>query len=343
MAATGMWEVAGGYPILSNWQNAYVALGLLHIYAMTGDTNCRKGAAYMLQLQAHFIAVTSAYTAAVYNYAALATTTSVPIVDTVPLANDLLLGGTGPQIIWDTAHGITMIGGGQTPYIPTVDDVVMFFGTLTLPALASTPIPAGFSSFTPYHIVSSTRIPMTTLQTSISSSVTSISVASSAGFPGTAPFTIVVNSEQMTVTGGAGTLTWTVTRGAGGTTAASHNSNSVITAPAETTTVGTTSLIQLSANHGGSPIAVTDSWTGAPRDLFTHIATSPPSTGFYALPVYAPIVLGAFNYGTALGASSQAPPTAPAGELANAISALTTRAGAPAAYGFAKWFLKNTY
>jgi hypothetical protein len=57
---------------------------------------------------------------------------------------------------------------------------------------------------------------------------TTLTVTSAAGFP-TTPFTIRVDDESMTVTGGFGTTTWTVTRGVNGSTAAAHvNSQTVV-------------------------------------------------------------------------------------------------------------------
>jgi hypothetical protein len=57
----------------------------------------------------------------------------------------------------------------------------------------------------------------TTLNGAITSGATSLTVASATGFPATAPFRIVVtdntNFEVMEVTAGAGSTTWTVTRG----------------------------------------------------------------------------------------------------------------------------------
>jgi hypothetical protein len=52
---------------------------------------------------------------------------------------------------------------------------------------------------------------------------TTIDVASAIGFPPSGNFTIKVDSEQMTVTGGQGTTTWTVVRGANGTATATHS------------------------------------------------------------------------------------------------------------------------
>lgn len=71
--------------------------------------------------------------------------------------------------------------------------------------------------------------PFTTLGQAVSASDTSLAVTSSVGFP-PAPangataiqFNIKIDSEILTVTGGAGTTTWTILRGQDGTTAQSH-------------------------------------------------------------------------------------------------------------------------
>jgi Tfp pilus assembly protein PilX len=68
----------------------------------------------------------------------------------------------------------------------------------------------------------------TTLGAAITSSQTSITVASAAGFPTSGNFRIRIDDEAMTVTGGQGTTTWTVTRAANGTTAASHVSSQTV-------------------------------------------------------------------------------------------------------------------
>ena len=70
--------------------------------------------------------------------------------------------------------------------------------------------------------------PATVLSGSVTAGATSISVASAADFPTHGKFTIIVDSEIMLVTGVAGT-TWTVERGAEGTSAASHNNNAAVT------------------------------------------------------------------------------------------------------------------
>lgn len=55
-----------------------------------------------------------------------------------------------------------------------------------------------------------------------STSATTITVDNAAGFPASGNYYIMVDSEQMQVTGGQGTTTWTVTRGTNGTTPATH-------------------------------------------------------------------------------------------------------------------------
>jgi Tfp pilus assembly protein PilX len=68
----------------------------------------------------------------------------------------------------------------------------------------------------------------TTLSAAINSSQTTVTVASASGFPTSGNYGIQIDDEQMIVTGGQGTTTWTVTRGANGTTAASHVSGQSI-------------------------------------------------------------------------------------------------------------------
>lgn len=68
---------------------------------------------------------------------------------------------------------------------------------------------------------------ITTLSGALTAAATSLTVASSTGFPAT-PFVIAVDSEQMTVTNVAGT-TWTVTRHINGTTATAHLSGAGVT------------------------------------------------------------------------------------------------------------------
>jgi hypothetical protein len=67
----------------------------------------------------------------------------------------------------------------------------------------------------------------TTLTAAMNATQTTLTVASATGFP-TSQFTLRIDNEFMTVTGGFGTTTWTVTRGSNGSTAGSHvNAQSV--------------------------------------------------------------------------------------------------------------------
>jgi len=69
---------------------------------------------------------------------------------------------------------------------------------------------------------------LTTLGSAINASQTTITVASASGFPASGSFRIRIDDEDMTVTGGQGTTTWTVTRGVNSTTAASHVINQAV-------------------------------------------------------------------------------------------------------------------
>src|SRR4030095_5029250 len=61
----------------------------------------------------------------------------------------------------------------------------------------------------------------TMLSSAMTASQTTVSVASAAGCPAS-EFKPRIDDEVMTVTGGYGTTSWTVTRGVGGTAAAAH-------------------------------------------------------------------------------------------------------------------------
>ena len=72
----------------------------------------------------------------------------------------------------------------------------------------------------------------TTLSGAINSSVTSITVASTSGFPGSFPYTLIIDQDQVTeeivtVTAASGT-TLTVTRGADGTSAVAHDAGAAV-------------------------------------------------------------------------------------------------------------------
>ena len=66
----------------------------------------------------------------------------------------------------------------------------------------------------------------TRLAAALDTTATTLSVENSTGFPAT-PFSIRIESETLSVTTATGT-TWTVTRGAGGTTAAAHISGTAL-------------------------------------------------------------------------------------------------------------------
>jgi hypothetical protein len=68
----------------------------------------------------------------------------------------------------------------------------------------------------------------TTLKTAMTTASTTVTVASAGGFPTSGNYTIQIDTEQMLVTGGQGTTTWTVTRGYNSTTKATHAVNSIV-------------------------------------------------------------------------------------------------------------------
>src|SRR2546430_2121965 len=69
----------------------------------------------------------------------------------------------------------------------------------------------------------------TTLNGGIDNVTTTIVVTSATGSPNPGPFRILIGNEQMQVTGGYGTTSWTVIRGVDGTAAASHSNLDPVT------------------------------------------------------------------------------------------------------------------
>lgn len=69
----------------------------------------------------------------------------------------------------------------------------------------------------------------TTLNGAINNAVTTIVITSFVGFPNPGPFRILIDNEQMQVTAGWGTTSWTVIRGTDGTAAASHLNLATVT------------------------------------------------------------------------------------------------------------------
>jgi Tfp pilus assembly protein PilV len=69
--------------------------------------------------------------------------------------------------------------------------------------------------------------PATTLQTSLTNSGTSFTVASASGFPAAPPFRVKIDSEVLTVVAVSGT-TWTVSRGQDNTTPAAHSGGATV-------------------------------------------------------------------------------------------------------------------
>jgi hypothetical protein len=102
--------------------------------------------------------------------------------------------------------------------VTTTDDTYQVVGTVT----AST----GETIAEMFLSDSATRPQATTVaaggSTVIGSATnTTMNVTSDSGFPGSGNYDVQVDTEVMTVTGGQGTTTWTVTRGANGSTAIS--------------------------------------------------------------------------------------------------------------------------
>lgn len=111
--------------------------------------------------------------------------------------------------------------------------------------------------------------PGTTLNGAINSSVTSLVVASATGYPTSGNFRILIDSELMEVTAVSGT-TWTVTRGAESSTAASHSNGAAVNAilsaaaidaiRANVSQIGTYANLPTSGMKSGDQYHCSDAW-----------------------------------------------------------------------------------
>ena len=121
---------------------------------------------------------------------------------------------------------------------------------------------------------------------STTASPTTITVTSTLGFPQSGTYTIGVGKELMTVTAGAGTSSWTVTRSVGGTTPTTHLAGAIVVLQQDTVAAGTT----LSAKLGKNTLAanVPETTLTAP---VTAAATTINVASFTDFPATAPFTI----------------------------------------------------
>ena len=133
----------------------------------------------------------------------------------------------------------------------------------------------------------------------IDAAVTSLTVASAAGFPASGNYTILVDAEAMTVTAGQGTTTWTVTRGVNGTTAAAHALNASVSFSSGGLLLG---AALANAYPSGSTVRLANAQPGT--TVFRVASTVPIAAGTLVAGTMLTIAQGA-NSGTQIVASVQ--------------------------------------
>jgi Tfp pilus assembly protein PilV len=98
--------------------------------------------------------------------------------------------------------------------------------------LANSDVAAADSTYTSDSAYKADTTPTTTLASAMTATQLTVPVASSSGFPPSAPYIVQIDSELILVSGGAGTTTWTVRdsieRGYLGTTATTHSAGAAV-------------------------------------------------------------------------------------------------------------------
>lgn len=117
----------------------------------------------------------------------------------------------------------------------------------------------------------------TTLASTITTSQTTITLTSATGFPGSGNYTLWVGAEQMTVTGGQGTTSLTVTRGVNGSTALASASGTAVTNTPILATLACSSTFAPGASAGVLTVNSLTSATG------TTVAGAGSTAAWYRL------------------------------------------------------------
>ena len=135
-----------------------------------------------------------------------------------PAVQRVALALTGPGTVDSSGNATSgsCLAGGTGYGIP--DDTNFSPSTTLTPSGTTTVAPLASGTFL-----------KTTLTAAIAQNTgTTVNVTSAAGFPTSGQYTIQIDNEQMLVTGGQGSTTWTVTRAYNGTTRAAHTNGTVV-------------------------------------------------------------------------------------------------------------------
>jgi hypothetical protein len=144
-----------------------------------------------------------------------------------PTSLSMTASGTDGSLTWTPAtHGLD----GQT--LTYLDNGTSSSCTSPITTSSTAMTSAATATYTQANAENTTlsdKVGNSTLNGGITATATALVVTSAASFPSTNGFTILIGTEQMTVTAGAGTTSWTVTRHVNGTVAATHANAAAIT------------------------------------------------------------------------------------------------------------------
>lgn len=268
---------------------------LVHTYQLTDPAGTFQEAG-LFDSSVEQVLTASLTAAGSQSVALAAAAPAVQIGQPVYIATDPLAPPAGPSFGSASTTGGHLTGGTTYYYVITATNSL---GESTVGTETNYPVPSGTNTnritltfngvpgATGYNIYRGTSggtelklaavspaATATTLTGLITDTSTTINVASASGFPGSGSYNIIVGGEEMTVTAGAGTTTWTVTRGVLGTPAAAAAGAAV--------TIATQTYADTSNTTPSGPQPTTDT-SGGGGEYAVVAATYPAGAGTWTL------------------------------------------------------------
>ncbi len=148
----GLWLNTNGAYYQQSWMNGYAMISMINGYNMLQNTNLLAAVQKIVQWWNHVVNVKTAYNTV--GGAQLVIRPNLTYLGPL-LTDDLYLASVGPNMRWTNGSAnftMTPMGSdASAPYIPAVGDLIMW--TEATPSQNTVPIPAAFTAYVPYYIL----------------------------------------------------------------------------------------------------------------------------------------------------------------------------------------------